>query len=389
MRILVVATKCPWPATDGGRLALWWMLRGLAHAGHRAVLLAPVTGTPPPGALAALRAVCRPRLIPVRAPTWPRAAWNALRQRESLGLARHRQPAIEAALTQLIAQERPEVVHFEQLQAWVNAAPVRRAGLPCVLRAQNVESALWEQAARRNAGSRPLALEAARLRRDEAAVVRAAHATLAITPDDAERLGHGLDPASAAKIRTWAPPFPAWLPAGPARTGVPAVALAGSGWWPNRDALRWMLGAVAPALFAAAPDARLHLFGGASIPQPGVDVHAAPTEAVDAFPSGAIAAVPLLAGSGIRMRILEAWARGLPVVATSAAARGLGLRDGEALRIADDAHGFAAAITALQRDPAQAAALVAEGRARLGRHHDPARQTAALLAHYRTAGATG
>lgn len=388
MRILVVATKCPWPPRDGGRLALWWMLQGLAQAGHAVGLLAPVPAPPSPEALAVLRTVCEPRLLPRREPGWMRVASRALRRCEPLALARHRDRALERELARLVETFRPEVVHFEQLQAWANASPACRAGLPCVLRAQNVESDLWQQAARRNLAGRALAPEAARLRRAEAGIVRLARATLAITDDDAARLGCGLEPAAAARIRTWLPPFPGALPAAPACAGEPAVALAGSDWWPNREALRWMREQVAPALFAVAPRARLHLFGGAAHPAPGIEVHAAPADAVDAFPAGAIAAVPLFAGSGIRMRILEAWARGLPVVATTVAARGLGLRDGEGLRLADTPDAFAAAIAALQRDPAQAAALVAQGRAHLARHHDPARQTEALLAHYRDAIAT-
>ena len=42
MKILVVATKPPWPACDGGRLVLWHTLRGLARAGHEIRLIAPV-----------------------------------------------------------------------------------------------------------------------------------------------------------------------------------------------------------------------------------------------------------------------------------------------------------------------------------------------------------
>jgi glycosyltransferase involved in cell wall biosynthesis len=55
--------------------------------------------------------------------------------------------------------------------------------------------------------------------------------------------------------------------------------------------------------------------------------------------------VPLLAGSGTRLKILEAWAAGLPVISTSIGAEGLGARVGEHLLIADGAAGFASAVT--------------------------------------------
>ncbi len=60
-----------------------------------------------------------------------------------------------------------------------------------------------------------------------------------------------------------------------------------------------------------------------------------------------VAVVPLLAGSGTRVKILEAWAAGTPVVSTTIGAEGLPVRDGEHLLIADTAEEFAAAVSSL------------------------------------------
>ena len=93
--------------------------------------------------------------------------------------------------------------------------------------------------------------------------------------------------------------------------------------------------------------------------------------------------MPLLTGSGIRMRILEAWARGLPVVATRVAAAGLAVESGRELLIADSADAFAQAVQRLQADATLRAQLIANGRAYLRRHHEPAACAAALIDHYR------
>jgi polysaccharide biosynthesis protein PslH len=71
---------------------------------------------------------------------------------------------------------------------------------------------------------------------------------------------------------------------------------------------------------------------------------------VDAVPELAraqVAVVPLLAGSGTRFKILEAWAAALPVVSTSIGAEGLPARDGEHLLLADTAAAFADAVSRL------------------------------------------
>jgi glycosyltransferase involved in cell wall biosynthesis len=60
-----------------------------------------------------------------------------------------------------------------------------------------------------------------------------------------------------------------------------------------------------------------------------------------------VAVVPLLSGSGTRLKILEAWAAGVPVVSTTVGAEGLPLRDGETGILADGAAAFAAAVTRL------------------------------------------
>jgi glycosyltransferase involved in cell wall biosynthesis len=139
---------------------------------------------------------------------------------------------------------------------------------------------------------------------------------------------------------------------------------------------------VVPQLRGLCPQMRVHVLGPLRAAVPGVEVHAPPADAIDAFPAGAFAAVPLHVGSGLRMRILEAWARGLPVVASPAAAAGLGARDGEQLLLAEDAGRFAAALARLSREPALVQHLVAGGRAHLERHHAPSVQCDALLAHY-------
>jgi len=61
--------------------------------------------------------------------------------------------------------------------------------------------------------------------------------------------------------------------------------------------------------------------------------------------------VPLLAGSGTRVKLIEAWAAGRAVVSTSVGAEGLPARHGENLLLADDAHSFAEAVLLLLSAP--------------------------------------
>ena len=178
MRILAVATKAPWPTIDGGRLLLYLTIEALAAAGHETALVAPVD--PRRFDLAeveaALAGICRPHLVSARPRGRLAALARARLSRAPLSVSRHSLPAVAREVARLARAERFDLVHAEQLQAVPQAAV---AGLPLVLRAQNVESDLWRAAARRRgAAGVVLAVEARRLAAWEGRAVRAVAASI-------------------------------------------------------------------------------------------------------------------------------------------------------------------------------------------------------------------
>jgi len=277
------------------------------------------------------------------------------------------------------------------LQALANCSAALSADVALVLRMQNVESDLWRQTAATRTLAWPLRFEANRLQAEERSALAAATHTLAMTGNDAAALRRLRPSIAAVRIDSLPPAFPRRLPAGRRVEGDPAIVLSGSaGWWPNHQATRWFLHEVLPRLSRQLPRAVVHVFGGNAIASTqNLRWHSAPAESIDAFPEGAIAAVPLFVGSGIRIRILEAWARGLPVVATSKAASGLEVTAGRELALADTADDFCAALGTLAADRDARAMQVDAGRAYLAARHDPAQATRSLLDIYRQAIARG
>lgn len=80
--------------------------------------------------------------------------------------------------------------------------------------------------------------------------------------------------------------------------------------------------------------------------------------------------VPLLTGGGTRLKILEGWAAGTPIVSTSRGAEGLLFEDGRHLLIADQPGQFARAVLRILSDPALRASLRENGRALVETHYD-------------------
>ena len=93
-----------------------------------------------------------------------------------------------------------------------------------------------------------------------------------------------------------------------------------------------------------------------------------------------VVAVPF--ASGVRMKILEAWARGVPVVASPEAAKGLEADDGRELLLARSPADFAAVLRLLTLDSRLAPSLVARGRELLAARHHPEQVAASLSAVY-------
>jgi len=154
--------------------------------------------------------------------------------------------------------------------------------------------------------------------------------------------------------------------------------LGGMHWPPNAEGISWFSREVWPLVRQAEPDATLTVIGKnppASIGQfngqsGNVEVTGYVSEITPFLSETAAFVVPLHAGGGMRVKILDAWNRGLPVVSTSIGAEGLQYVDGENLLLADSAEEFAQAVISLLREPALADALSAAGRKTIKESYD-------------------
>lgn len=96
------------------------------------------------------------------------------------------------------------------------------------------------------------------------------------------------------------------------------------------------------------------------------------------YDDAGVAIVPLLAGSGTRLKILEAFAHGCPVVSTSKGCEGLQVQDGQQLLIRDAPEDFASACLQLLSDEGLRTSLARKAAAFLQAHHTPAAVEQAL-----------
>lgn len=159
---------------------------------------------------------------------------------------------------------------------------------------------------------------------------------------------------------------------------------------PNRVAMEWFAGQVLPLILQRAPQARLVVAG--SDPPP---AHAWPDysgslellgfvdDVREQLGRYAVFVCPILSGSGVRVKLLEAYAAGIPVVSTRVGAEGLAGKDGEFCALADDPAGFADRVVALFENPRAAGEMAARARAEVEANWDMAAITRKLVDGYR------
>lgn len=348
MKVLLVSPKPPWPSVDGGTFSIGRMAVGLSGAGHRVHVLSMATPKHPGGG--AVPAGVSAESVPVDTSIRPLRLLASLASRAPYATARFAGPAFSARLAKLLGDEEWDVVQLEGLGTYPYAGAIRRSSRGrLVVRAHNVEHALFRERAGRagRAAAAFLRLEARRVERLERETWRLATGVAAIGPEVAAAC------AAASPVPVATIPVGVEVPSRTPPLGDPGVLvhLSAMDWWPNREGLSWFLGEVWPRVRAVSPGATLRLAGrgmrpfARDLPGSGISVEGEVPDAAAFLRSGAILVAPLLSGSGVRVKIVEAMAQGRAVVATSRAVEGLGgAVPGEHLLVGDGAGGLADAL---------------------------------------------
>ena len=143
---------------------------------------------------------------------------------------------------------------------------------------------------------------------------------------------------------------------------------------PNLDAAEWLIDEIMPLVRSRIPEARLHLIG-SRMPESlrerrsdGVVVHGYVADLAPYLEGCRLSVAPLRYGAGVKGKVNQAMAWGLPVVATGCAAEGMYLEDGEDVLMADTSEAFAEAVVRAYEDEALWMKLSDGGLANVEKH---------------------
>ncbi len=359
MRVLFLTPQPPWPPHAGPAIRNYQLIAGAATEHQVFVLCFGDTDTD----LSALDEMCswagwvaRPN------PKIHHRILHLLRSREPDLALRLKSEAFAERLRFIVGHQRFDVIQFEGLEM-APYVPVARAESPTsrlVLDEHNVEFLLQERiAAVSQATGRWYSRgQAKRLRSYESDALANCDGWIAVSDVDAAFL----KPLAADSPRAVVPigvtpeaDIPQGLPLAP----TPRIFFAGKlDYRPNQDGLRWFCTKVWPLIRAEVPSTEFIVAGSGVetkqswLRQPGIQSlgYLDEREFAQAVGSAWVSVVPIRAGSGMRVKILEAFLWAKPVVTTSLGLEGIAATPNEHVRIGDTPEEFAAHAVELLRD---------------------------------------
>ena len=365
MKILFAAPRFPYPLRRGHQVRAFHQIR-LLSARHRIVLLAAARRPPAPEAIAAVAPYCEEIVVvPVPFASAAAGAAGALFSGRPVQAAIYGGTALRRRLDDAMRRHRPDLLHV-QLARMAPFAD-RPLLVPRLMDLVDSLSLNMERRFRRDTGPRRWAafLEWKRMARYEKRIVQTWDHVTVVSPVDRAAIGD----AAGFTVNTNGVHLEEF-PFAPAAGADATVVFTGNlGYFPNVDAMGWFVERVFPILRRLAPSARLRIAGTRPsarmrrlAARDGVELAAEPDRIGGALAGASVAVAPMRAGSGQLLKILEAMASGVPVVATSLAADAFDFRRGQELLVADDPDAFAGAVARLLADPAEARALARRAR---------------------------
>jgi len=365
LKILQLTNKIPYPPADGGAIAVLSLSVGLADLGHRVTILAMNT----------LKHNCKIEEIPeeftskikfvsvdVPAKISPLGLLqNFLFSDKPYTATRFIAPQFSNAIEHLLLDETFDVIQLEGLYLAPYIPLIRKHSKAIVaMRAHNVEHEIWERVkANTDSSLKRFYLQDLnrKLKKFEISFFDDYDILLPITQRDGKQfrsLGYrhelytlptGIDAQRYISDQT--------------NTEFPGIFHLGSlDWEPNIEGLRWFLSEVWPKVLSQNDRLKLHIAGRNASEklkdffsvQANVIFEGEVADANAYINSKSIMIVPLLSGSGMRIKVIEGMALTKAIVSTSVGCEGITAIDGKDMMIADKPELFAEKLLALAQD---------------------------------------
>lgn len=401
MRILVVAHKPPYPPVDGGTLATLNTCLGLAKAGNDVTVL--TLSTPKhPGSMeripSDIHALINFEIFHIYlSNNLLRYIFNLIFTRKPYNIQRYLSPNFKKIIRRTIKEKQFDIVQLEGLYliSYVNTIRKDFNG-PIVMRAHNVEHHIWENLSI-EADSKLkkwyFKLLAKRIASIEKRINKNVDALVAISNPDKDWFTHNnFDNPS---ITIPAGYFPNKKVFDTEVYENPTICYIGAlDWLPNTEGLLWFIDWVWPRIQSEIPNIEFHIAGRNApeelaerlIIERNIIFHGQVADSAEFLSKFSIMVVPLLSGSGIRVKIIEGMFLNKAIIATTTAVKGIEANHNEHILIADSPEIFAASVCNLLKSPEIITRIAKEGQKFASDNYDATNLAYKLTQFYKNLG---
>ena len=390
-RILFLTQVLPYPLDSGAKIRAYYVLRHLART-HEVTLVSFVRDDDDAPARADhLASFCqRVHTVPmVRSKMRDAIAGiRSVLSNKPIVILRDEVGAMRALLSRLVCTNSYDAIHADQTSMAQYAlyaqtripSGAQRIRTKTVLDVHNALFRVPGQIARGSSGwlTQKIARREARaLERYERRTYRAFDHLVFVSETDRQALGFAENDPKAHTIPICVSPGEQPM-ISPSPNPRYVTHLGTMFWPPNIEGVLWFASEVLPLVLARVPDAHFVIVG--KRPPSAVRELAATNSAIEvlgyvANPESILAqtaafVVPLLSGAGMRVKILDAWRWGVPIVSTTLGAEGIATRHDENILIEDQPSAFAEAVVTLLNQPERQSQLREQGYRWVKKHYD-------------------
>lgn len=396
MRILQLCHKPPLPPVDGGCIAMHNITKGLLNNGQEVNVLAIETPKHPVKLQAFPKDYLqKTRFESVFADTTVRMmdGIRAVLKRKSYHIERFNSKDMACKLAEILKHEHFDIVHVESIYMTPYVDVIRKnSSAKIVVRMHNIEHQIWERLASNE--SNPFMkflyhVNEKQLRKVEDSILNKVDGYMTISEPDYQYFEK-----TAPEIPGVVIPFGIdmdnyELEDDFIASDKPSLCHIGSmNWSPNIEGIEWFLDDVWPLIHEAHPDLEFTVAGHGT-PDHLMQRKDANVKFVGTVPDAnefmldhELMIVPLLSGSGIRVKIVEAMALGRVVITTSVGAEGLSVENGKHLFIADTPEEYLSVINKCIQTPDLCTIISENARGFISLHHNNELITDKLLDFY-------
>jgi glycosyltransferase involved in cell wall biosynthesis len=363
MKILQVTNKVPYPTKDGGAIACMNLTRGFSLLSHQVIVLSMNTAKhhisldeiPSP-----VKDLAEFKLVNVPARIYAiSAVWNLVFSGKPYNAVRFISRGFKRELKTVLIENQFDIIQLEGLYVCPYIPVIRKySSAKIVYRAHNIEHEIWERTALNSKGIVKWYLQilSKRIKIFEINLLNDYDLIVPITERDGAILNE-LGNKKPLQVSSTGIDSSVLVPNAKNLEHPSLFHIGSLEWTPNQEGLIWFLDNCWDKVHKKYPDLRFYIAGRNApvwlqkkFELQHVIFKGEIPDAYEFMNSKSIMVVPLLSGSGMRIKVIEGMALGKPIVSTKIGTEGIATTSGKNIIVAHDANSFVDAISALIED---------------------------------------